>query len=78
MERYQIKREQRKGATVVPKRVSRSKRMLQGIVQRYRARVENSPKTRGPLDKQHLSTDELLAFSEAHYAEMMLANREKD
>ena len=61
----------------MPKRVSRSKRMLQNIVRRHQARVENSPKTNGAAEKQQLSIGELMEYSEAYYAQLMLARMEK-
>ena len=57
----------------MPKRISRTKRVLQGIVRRYQARDKNHPKMPEPAAKQEQNVDELIAFSEAHYAQSMLS-----
>jgi hypothetical protein len=58
----------------MPKRISGVKRRLQGIVRRYQLRVENSAEMPGPAaEKQELNLDELMARSEAYYAQVMLS-----
>ena len=62
----------------MPKRISLSKRVLQGVVRRYQARAANDPKSNEPSTENRVpSIDELVAFSEAHYAKMMLKSIEK-
>ena len=51
--------------------------MLQSIVQRYQARVANGLKVPGPAADRELNLDELMAFSEAHYAKLMLSEMER-
>ena len=63
---------------MMPKRIPRSKRFLQGTVRRYQARAAIGPKVHEvAAPKQQLNIDELLAFSEAHYAQLMLSKMEK-
>jgi hypothetical protein len=62
----------------MPKRISGVKRSLQGIVRRYQLRVKNSAEMPEPAAvKQELNLDELMARSEAYYAQVMLSKMKR-